>query len=248
MSTATSTIPSIIGRLLEELSWTGRLITKYRGGGRGFENVLSTEVLQALDFLPRAAFLGSVVGALHDGAAASRQALRNEAEEADFLVLPGEMYLQAVDIPKVEIQPDAIITTSHVYCLVETKRIRSSSFQPRQLAREFVMAQRLAAGRHPLLLLLLSSPPPVRVQGRGKLSIRDAILCALPEVFSAGSDTSGLESLIEDTVCWLTWAEVAAQIEAAKQAFASGGSSVDAAVTRLADSVLKSVRWHDNET
>jgi hypothetical protein len=141
MSTLTPAIPSIIGRLLEELSWTGRLITKYRGGGRGFENVLSAEVLQALDFLPRAAFLGSVVEALHDGAATARQMLKDEAEKAEFLVLPGEMYLQAEDIPKVEIQPDAIITTPNVYCLVEAKRIRSSSFQPRQLAREFVMAR-----------------------------------------------------------------------------------------------------------
>ena len=82
MTTLTPAIPSIIGRLLEELSWTGRLITKYRGGGRGFENVLSAEVLQALDFLPRTAFLGSVVGALHDGTAAVRQTLRDEVEQA----------------------------------------------------------------------------------------------------------------------------------------------------------------------
>lgn len=246
MSTFTPAIPSIIGRLLEELSWTGRLITKYRGGGRGFENVLSAEVLQALDFLPRARFLGSVIGALHDGAATARQALRDEAEKAEFLVLPGEMHLQAEDIPKVEIQPDAIITTPKVYCLVEAKRIRSSSFQPRQLAREFVMARRHADGRHPLLLLLLSSPPPVRVQGRGKLSVRDAILAALPDVFHAGSDISALEPLIEETVCWLTWAELAEQIEAAKRSFRSG-ESVDAAVVRLADSVLKSVLWHGNE-
>jgi len=248
MSTLTPAIPSIIGRLLEELSWTGRLITKYRGGGRGFENVLSAEVLQALDFLPRAAFLGSVVEALHDGAATARQMLKDEAEKAEFLVLPGEMYLQAEDIPKVEIQPDAIITTPNVYCLVEAKRIRSSSFQPRQLAREFVMARRHADGRHPLLLLLLSSPPPVRVQGRRKLSIRDAILTALPEVFHVGRDISALESLIEETVCWLTWAELAEQIQVAKRSFGSGAPSVDAAVIRLADSVMKSVRWHGNES
>ena len=158
------------------------------------------------------------------------------------------MHLQAEDIPKVEIQPDAIMTTPKVYCLIEAKRIRSSSFQPRQLAREFVMARRHADGRHPLLLLLLSSPPPVRVQGRGKLSIRDVILGALPEVFHVGIDISSLESLIEETVCWLTWAELAEQIEAAKRSFGTGVLSVDAAVIRLADSVLKSVRWRGNET
>lgn len=248
MSAPTANIPSIIGRLLEELSWTGKLIRDYRGGGRGFENVLSAEVLQALDFLPRAAFLGSVIAAVHDGAANARDLFQREAECAEFLVLPGEMHLEAADIPKVEIQPDAIITTPHVYCLVEAKRIRQSSFQPRQLAREFVMAQRLAAGRQPVLLLLLSSPPPVRVQGSGRLSIREAVAAALPEVFSTGADNSDIEMLIDDTVCWLTWAELAERIDAAKQSFSSGVRSVDAAITRLADAILKSVEWHGIET
>jgi hypothetical protein len=29
--------------MLEEISWSGRQIVSYRGGGRGFENALSTE-------------------------------------------------------------------------------------------------------------------------------------------------------------------------------------------------------------
>ena len=90
------------------------------------------------------------------------------------------MYLRTENMPRVEVQPDAIITTPSVYCLVEAKRIRSSSFQPRQLAREFVMAQQFAGERRPILALLLSAPPPVRVQGRGRLSIRDAIVSNQP--------------------------------------------------------------------
>jgi hypothetical protein len=246
MSIETTTIPSIIGRLLHELSWTGKLITQYRGGGRGFENVLSAEVLQALDFLPRAAFFGALAGALHGGGQAARKDFRTEAEHAEFFVLPGEMFLQAEDIPKVEIQPHAIITTSKVYCLVEAKRIRSSFFQPRQLAREFVMALRLAIGRHPLLLLLLSSPPPVRIRGRGKLSIRDAIMSELPSVFVAGTDIANFEALIEETVCWITWNELAEQIERAKRSFHSGSASADAVIERLANSALNSVKWHGN--
>ena len=66
--------------------------------------------------------------------------------------------------------------------------IRSSQFQSRQLAREFVMAHRLAAGRRPMLLLIISNPPPVKVQKRGKISIREAIIAALPEVFDLGTD------------------------------------------------------------
>ena len=51
---------SAIDRLLDELSWEGNA-RKYRGGGRGLENVLTAEVFQALDFLPRDAFLGAVL-------------------------------------------------------------------------------------------------------------------------------------------------------------------------------------------
>jgi hypothetical protein len=241
-----STIPSIIGRLLEELSWQGKQIVSYRGGGRGFENVLSTEVLQALYFLPRSTFLAAVVGALHDGSPSSRTAFEAEAEEADFLVLPGGgMYLQAANIPKVEVQPDAIITTPSIYCLIEAKRIRVSSFQPRQLTRELLLAHQLAGERRPMLLLLLSEPPPVRVQGRGRLSLRDAIMTALPEIFTPGSDFPMWKLRIEETVSWITWKELANQIRLAQTRFTSGNPSVNAAINRIADSLLKSIEWHD---
>lgn len=240
-------IPSIIGRLLEELSWTGRLITNYRGGGRGYENVLSAEVLQALDFLPRGDFFGSIVEGLHDGNAETRAALRHGAEEANFLVLPGEMHLHGDAIPKVEVQPDAIITTGEIYCLVEAKRIRSSQFQSRQLAREFVMAHRLAAGRRPMLLLIISNPPPVKVQKRGKISIREAIIAALPEVFDLGTDLDRWVGLIDETIFWITWDELASLIRTAAGPFDSGSQSVNASIKRLADSVLQSIQWHGKE-
>ncbi len=50
--------PTVLGRLLEELSWEGhgRIKTAYRTGGRGQENVLAAEVLMPLDFLPRSQF------------------------------------------------------------------------------------------------------------------------------------------------------------------------------------------------
>ena len=240
-----TTIPSILGRLLEELSWTGKQIVSYRGGGRGFENVLSTEVLQALYFLPRLAFLGAVIRAFHEGSPATRAAFASEAEQAEFLVLPGGgMYLHADNIPKVEVQPDAVITTPNVYCLVEAKRIRSSSFQPRQLAREFLMAHQLAGNRRPMLALLLSGPPPVRVQSRGRLSIHDAIITALPEVFCTGTDFSAWESRIDETVCWLTWTELAEQIRVAQAALVFTDSTIEAAINRIIGSLLKSIEWH----
>jgi hypothetical protein len=157
------TIPSIIGRLLEELSSTGKQIVSYRGGGRGFENVLSAEVLQALYFLPGSTFLAAFVGALHDGSPGNRTAFEAEAEQADSCSARRTDYLQAATIPKVQVQPDAIITTPRVYCLIEAKRIRVSSFQPHQLARELLLAHQLAGEQRPMLILLLSEPPPVRM-------------------------------------------------------------------------------------
>jgi len=66
---------SVLGRLLEELSWVGITIRDYRNGGRGFENVLTAEVFQALEFLPRQSFFGTVIEASH-GAAKARALLR----------------------------------------------------------------------------------------------------------------------------------------------------------------------------
>lgn len=63
---------SALGRLLEELSWVGSSIRGYRSGGRGYENVLTAEVLGALDFMPRSAFLGAVIAAAH-GADVTRE-------------------------------------------------------------------------------------------------------------------------------------------------------------------------------
>ena len=131
---------SVVGRLLEELSWVGVTIRNYRNGGRGYENVLTAEALQALDFLPRASFLGAVLGAAH-GADLARAKLISEIEEATFTLLPGNRAL----IPsgdrhqtQMPVQPDGIMESLNTYTILEAKRIRSSSFQPEQLAREYV--------------------------------------------------------------------------------------------------------------
>jgi len=47
---------SFVGRLLEEISYEGKKVRVYRDGGLGRENVLTTEVFQALDFMPRTLF------------------------------------------------------------------------------------------------------------------------------------------------------------------------------------------------
>jgi len=124
---------SFVGRLLEEISWQGSQVKGYRGGGLGFENVLTIEVFQALDFLPRMPFFAEVIGSAH-GAPRTCGLLKDEAERAEFLALPGDIWLEGENVSNINLQPDVILTTPSVYCLVEAKRLRQSSFQPLRLA------------------------------------------------------------------------------------------------------------------
>ena len=161
---------SVLGRLLEELSWVGKTIRTYREGGRGFENVLTAEVFQALDFLPRTYFLGKIIAA-SEGADKTRKILIEEIEQAEFCLLPGNHYL----IPsgdrhqtKLPVQPDGLIESQNVYLVLEAKRIRQSSFQPEQLAREYVLSLRESGTKNPLLLLVLGHQPPISIQKHGR--------------------------------------------------------------------------------
>lgn len=242
-----STIPTILGRLLAELSWEGSKITSYRQGGRGYENVLTTEVLQALDFLPRTAFLGAILRAAHGGCPLTADRLSTEIEDASILVLPGNMILDGENLPKINVQPDAIIASPSVYFVVEAKRIRSSSFQPLQLAREFLLAHRHAEGRKPQLLLILSSPTPVVVQGKGRMAIHDAIVAGLPRTLSPSADFAYWANLIGETVAWITWREIAAAVRDAVPEASTGVPSVDASIKRIANALLASVEWHGEE-
>ncbi|ANZ41641.1 hypothetical protein BBK82_42530 [Lentzea guizhouensis] len=109
---------SVLGRLLEEISWEGSSVRRYRDGGRGLENVLSAEVLAALDFLPRT-FLGAVVGNAH-GADGVRGVLAREVEEAKLSFLPDEFVLNPDGRSRGEqliVQFDASVATSWCYAI-----------------------------------------------------------------------------------------------------------------------------------
>ena len=142
---------SVLGRLLEELSWEGSSIRRYRHGGRGYENVLTAEVLLALDFLPRQAFLGAVLRAAH-GSETTLARIADEIEAAELTLLPEELKLRpsgASYQEQVVVQPDGMITSPHCVVMIEAKRIRKSKFQTEQLAREYIALMRDAAGRTP---------------------------------------------------------------------------------------------------
>jgi len=247
-------ILSLLGRLLTEISWEGKNVDRYRQGGRGYENVLTTEALQGLDFLPRSHFLGAVVENLQGNAGEAMTLLKSQVEEAQFSLLSGDMYLKPSERShqtKVSVQPDGIITTSGMYVLLEAKRIHKGEFQPEQLAREFVLVTREAQNRYPLLLLILGQAPPVKVRQHGRFTIQEAIRLYLPAVFGEVEDhpytLSELDEKIEDTISWITWDTVAEVVERQANTFSVASPSVQACIERLAQAVIGCIQWHSQE-
>jgi len=159
--------PTTIDRLLASLYWDGNVL---RRGGRGRENVLTAEVFQSLDFLPRAQFLGRVLDLAH-GAERARAFLIRKIEDATFTMMPGSFYLseQSGGKKAIGVQPDGLLQAPGMLCFLEAKRIKTGSFQPEQLAREYLALLRatVSTGDIPLLLLVLPKGPEVRVATPG---------------------------------------------------------------------------------
>jgi hypothetical protein len=233
---------SVVGRLLEEISWEGANVRAYRYGGRGRENVLTAEVLWPLSLLPRDAFLGHVIAAAH-GADEARAVVTAEAEWAEVVLLPDEFL---VGSGKVVVQPDATIGSDRIFVLVEAKRIRRSSFQPHQLAREFVTVLREAGDRVPLLLLILGDPPPVAVQRRGRIEIADAIARSLDTVLDCAIEDEfpDLDRLIRDHVAWITWTEIEDVVIHQAADFVDAPRGTSGTIARLCESIISAISWH----
>jgi len=242
---------TVLGRLLEELSWGAhdRIKTAYRaGGGRGLENVLAAEVLMPLDFLPRNHFLGEVL-------LATRGADQARATVAEDVERPRLTFLDQVLVPSrltpdkhaFEVKPDAQLISDRCHHLVEAKRIRQAKFQARQLSREYVTVLHHAQGRTPLLLVILGSEPPVSVDKHGRLGIGDAIRLYLDEIQAQVAIDLPLEELyarVDDTWAWITWAEVAAVVAQQADGFHNSDASVEHCVRRLGSAVERAIAWH----
>ncbi|MDO5753865.1 hypothetical protein [Arthrobacter sp.] len=237
---------SVVGRLLQEISW--ERATHYRIGGRGRENVLTAEVLMALDFLPRMHFLGAVIGAAQ-GAEQARAVLISDIEIASVSFLPGDLPLTPGKKSRNQrhVQPDALVMSTRSFVLVEAKRIRSNSFQPAQLAREYVAAMAHAENRLPIVLLL-GVKPDVLVSGRGRMTIKEAVLGELVSVVEESGnsqlDVERLQSQIDDVFCWIPWEKVDEVVRTQEAAFTSSDPSITASVRRLAGSINDAIAWH----
>lgn len=232
-----------IGRLLEELSWEGNAV-KYRKGGRGLENVLVTEVFQALELLPRTAFLARVLRTAR-GDSAAIEAAAAGVEEASVVVLPEGVEL-AEGGP--EVQPDVLLQMPTATVVIEAKKIRpGGSFQPEQLAREYLVLQRNFGSGTRLLLLLLPGPPPIAVRGRGRISVREAVLEQLGVVHARADASPPLSSLVTDVdkvLAWTTWADVDRALLEGLSEFAGLSQSVASSITRGVSAARRAIAWH----
>ena len=210
---------------------------RYHDGGLGLENVVTTEVFQALDFLPRQAFRGRV---LASAAGAPLVLAQADIEQAVVDLLPGDLTHPDLDI---RAQPDVRIDSPTAFVLVEAKRLRRSSFQADQLAKELILTAEHARDRHPVLLLVLGEPPPIRVQGHGTLSIEDAVRVGQEQISARhGRQVAAPNPM--DTVAWTTWAEIGAQVEAALQTYDNPDESTYNAVARVARTVADALQVH----
>lgn len=246
MEISSTAASSIVGKLLQEISW--EKARDYRKGGQGRENVLTAEVLVGLDFLPRTEFLGGVLRSAH-GASEARAKVAAEAEELRLHFLPGDLRLGSGNCKgQLFVQPDAVFETPSTYTLVEAKRIRSGSFQPEQLAREYVALMSNAGSARPVLLLL-GVAPPVRVKGLGLLELHDAVGRFLGPVLERVGDEalpteSELLERIPEIFCWISWEELNECIAQALEQHSAQHPSSEASVRRIAAFVHNAIAWH----
>lgn len=248
-----TTLPSNLSRLLGEASWENARV--YREGGRGRENVLTVEVFQALDFLPRTPFFGGILDAAEGGASDRVPVLREEVETLRMALLPGDMFLANQPGIQFWVQPDGVFETTSVFGLLEVKRIRGGSFQPEQLAREFVLTYQEARKRRkrPLLLLVLPKAPPVKVKGtESPLHIKEAIAASLPSVLEKCDEgfppVDELLAEVESSVAYVTWDHVRESLVKSAEAFVSTDDSTSRAVDRIVTTALRAIDWHGKPT
>jgi hypothetical protein len=247
--------PSVFGRAIESAHWDGPAGTK--GGGQGWEKVLTAEVFQLLDWLPRTMFMGEVLRGA-DGARDTILRLAEEVEGLDFELNPGDHYLADRPPPgceRVPVQPDGIMKSPSVFCMMEAKRIKPGSFNPKQLTKEYLAVLKYAELAHkpwPLLLLVVPEPKAgdegrVPVEGRGRTGIEEEIVSHLEELLPCtelGGTAGELAARIGSVVAYTTWTRIDEVAALGLTKIGTGDRSIDDSVKRLAKAVRVAIDWH----
>ena len=242
---------TMIGRILSEVSWTGKNVKGYRDGGAGYENVLTAEVFQLLDFLPRSVFLNKVLQNVNMLNGNKYKISTDNSEKMNLDILPGNYYLKEkynshqTGMP---VQPDGILESDELYIMLEAKRIKSSSFQPQQLAKEFYLMTREMQDKKPLLLIVLGKKPPVLIKGKGRRAIADDILLEIDSISQKANyhplTNDQIESLVKDSVGWITWDEVLKICKEQLTLIDSDNSTYTNSIKRMVQELDKVVKRH----
>ena len=93
----------------------------------------------------------------------------------------------------------------------------------------------------PLLLLVLGTPPPIRVARVGTLDIPEAVEHSLAQ-FDDQQDL--LAAGAREAVAWITWTELSLAVRRATDLLDVADPSVAASVRRMADAVDRAIAWH----
>lgn len=235
---------STIQNLLDEISWEGKG-SSYRGGGAGKENVLTAEVWQALVTLPRGAFLGAVLKRSH----------RVSAQDTDEAPVPLSARMvrslqcevlcgdRSSVTGEVRVQPDVLLESDEAVVLVEAKRVRGGAFQAEQVARSLLVLDGMCLGRKGLLLLVLGSPPPIRVKGYGARGIEEALGVALNSMRDRGVNAA-VSFEADIPITWITWAEIADVVSKVVATFSNADADVVDAVHRSVRQLVSAMEFH----
>lgn len=240
--------------LVHGMSWEGKSVNKkYRNGGRGVEEVLTAEVFQALEFLPRVPFASEVLNSVTRLNDRADFVDPGEVSSAEFLLSPFGSYCLRPSAPthqlRLDVQFDALIRTNASAIFVEAKRIKASSFRPEQPARTLLIALRESGILLPKVLFVLGAPPPVKVESHGRLDLEEAVLAGLDTAYSKIEglpfSIEEVKSRIGECIAWTTWRDIAVSTQRALSSFRSNDEHVAASVKRTAESLIESVAWHE---
>jgi hypothetical protein len=105
------------------------------------------------------------------------------------------------------------VTGPSVQLLVEAKGFRKgATFIVEQLPRELLCLQEHNGDRTPLLLLVLTTHPPIRLAGSGRHEVEAGVAVGLESLCArAGMTAEDYEALLASIpfcVAWITWSEI----------------------------------------
>jgi hypothetical protein len=99
-----------------------------------------------------------------------------------------------------------------------------------------------------LLLLVLTTPPPIRLAGSGRHEVDAGVAVGLESLCArAGMTAEEYEALlasIPSCVAWITWSEIHTIVMRQKSALSGLPYSIAASLHRTADGVAQGIRWH----